>query len=504
MQTTIKCIEKMLHAPRVFSGLGRRLRSVKARAANFAHYAHPEGEPMTVHGTTTAAITVAARAAIRNVERLADYTVYGRISGIVGLLIEIDGLDGCLAVGDRCVLDRRGHVVAGGGGRVQAEVVGFRAGRALLMPLAGVEGLGPGCRAVLGAGQPAIHPSLAWRGRVINALAEPLDGLGPLPPGTATYPLRQTPPPAHERQRVGAKIDVGVRAINAFLSCCRGQRLGIFAASGVGKSTLLSMMARHTDADVVVIGLVGERGREAREFVEDTLGADGLRRSVVVVATSDEPPPIRRQAALTMMAVAEFFRDRGSHVLCLMDSVTRFAMAQREIGLAASEPPATKGYPPSVFSELPRLLERAGPGGPGQGSITALCTVLVEGDDHDEPVADAVRGILDGHIVLDRAIAEGGRYPAINILRSVSRSMPACNTAEENEIVGAARRHLATHEDMAELIRLGAYHPGSDPAVDEAIRLHPGLRAFLAQDRDERTEFGEVYPRLAAILGKTA
>ena len=337
---------------------------------------------------------------------------------------------------------------------------------------------------------------------MLNAFAEPIDGRGLLPPGASAYPLRRSPPPAHTRARVGGKLDVGVRAINAFLTCCRGQRLGIFAASGVGKSMLLSMMARHTDADVVVIGLIGERGREAREFIEDTLGEEGLRRSVVVVATSDEPPPVRRQAALTMMAVAEAFRDEGADVLCLMDSVTRFAMAQREIGLAAAEPPATKGYTPSVFSELPRLLERAGPGGPGQGSITGLFTVLVEGDDHDEPVADAVRGILDGHIVLERAIAEAGRYPAINILRSVSRAMPRCNTAEENALVDAARRTLAAYDGMAELIRLGAYHPGSDAELDAAIRLQPKLSAFLAQKPDEHAPLASVYEDLAAILGE--
>ena len=277
--------------------------------------------------------------------------------------------------------------------------------------------------------------------------------------------------------------------------------MGIFAGSGVGKSTLMSMMARRSELEVNVIGLVGERGREAREFIEDDLGPEGMARSIVVVATSDEPPLVRRQAAYTMMAIAEFFRDDGRDVLCLMDSVTRFAMAQREIGLSAGEPPATKGYTPSVFAELPRLLERAGPGEEGQGSITGLFTVLVEGDDHNEPIADAVRGILDGHIVLDRAIAERGRFPAINLLRSVSRSMPGCNTPEHTALVRRARRLIATYEDMAELIRLGAYRRGADPQVEEAIRYYPALEAFLSQSKAELTTLEESLAALREIVG---
>lgn len=277
--------------------------------------------------------------------------------------------------------------------------------------------------------------------------------------------------------------------------------MGIFAGSGVGKSTLMSMMARRSELDVTVIGLVGERGREAREFIEDDLGAEGMARSIVVVATSDEPPLVRRQAAYTMMAIAEFFCAEGRNVLCLMDSVTRFAMAQREIGLSAGEPPATKGYTPSVFAELPRLLERAGPGRQGEGSITGLFTVLVEGDDHNEPIADAVRGILDGHIVLERAIAERGRFPAINLLKSVSRAMPGCNTSEQTAMVAQARRLLATYEDMAELIRLGAYRRGTDPQVDQAIRVYPALEAFLHQSKTELTTLEQAIASLRDIVG---
>ncbi len=314
------------------------------------------------------------------------------------------------------------------------------------------------------------------------------------------YPLRNRAPPAHARQRVQGKIDLGVRALNTFLSCCRGQRMGIFSGSGVGKSVLLSMIARYTAADAIVIGLIGERGREVQEFIEDDLGPEGLARSVVVVATSDESPLMRRQAAFLTLAVAEFLRDSERDVLCLIDSVTRFATAQREIGLSAGEPPTTKGYTPTVFAELPKLLERAGPG-TGKGSITGLFTVLVEGDDQNEPIADACRAILDGHIVLDRAIAERGRYPAIDILRSISRTMPQCNSADENRLVAAARAHIATYENMAELIRLGAYRAGSDAGVDAAIRYYPALEAFLAQPKNERADLAAGYAALAAILG---
>ncbi len=317
------------------------------------------------------------------------------------------------------------------------------------------------------------------------------------------YGIRNQPPPASQRNRVGRKLDVGVRTLNTFLTCCQGQRLGIFAGSGVGKSMLLSMLARYCGADVVVMGLIGERGREVKEFIEEHLGPEGRARSVLVVATSDESALMRRQAAHLTLTVAEYFRDQGKKVLCLLDSVTRFAMAQREIGLSAGEPPASKGYTPTVFAELPKLLERAGPG-TGEGSITGIFTVLVEGDDHNEPISDAVRGILDGHVVLDRAIAQRNRFPAINVLRSISRTMPACNSAAENALVNKARQVMAVYDDMAELIRLGAYRPGSDAAVDEAIRLHEGLEAFQRQAVDERTTLEEGYRALAEVLGMPA
>ena len=419
---------------------------------------------------------------------------YGRVEAVRGLMVEVAGPIHAMSVGARLTIE------TGPGRGVPCEVVGFAGGKALAMPFATLEGVRRGCRAVVQTAAGSVRPAEAWLGRVVNALGEPIDGRGPLPAGPAPYAFRNSPPPAHARQRVGGALDLGVRALNTFLTTCRGQRMGIFAGSGVGKSVLLSMMARNVAADVSVIGLVGERGREVQEFLQDDLGPEGLARSVVVVSTSDEPALMRRQAAYLTLAIAEFFRDLSKDVLVLMDSVTRFAMAQREIGLSGGEPPASKGYTPTVFSELPKLLERAGPGS-GAGSITGFFTVLVEGDDHNEPIADAVRGILDGHIVLERRIAERGRFPAINILRSVSRTMPNCNTPEENEVVGAARKHLANYETMEEMIRLGAYRKGADPSVDEAIHYHPALEAFLAQDRDDHTTLGDGYARLAMILG---
>jgi len=433
---------------------------------------------------------------LEEVRQIPEYHRYGRVTGVMGLLLEIGGVPQSLAVGGRCeVLTRDNR-------RVPCEVVGFRNNRALVMPFTTLEGVGLGSKTEVIPAVPAIHPHDGWLGRVINALGEPLDGKGPLPLGPGAYTLRNRPPQAHTRRRVQGKVDLGVRAINTFLTCCRGQRMGIFSGSGVGKSILLSMLARYTTSDCTIIGLIGERGREVQEFIEDDLGPEGLKRSVVVVATSDESPLMRRQAAYMMMAIAEYFRDRDRDVLCLMDSITRFAMAQREIGLSAGEPPTSKGYTPTVFAELPRLLERAGPGS-GKGSITGMFAVLVEGDDHNEPISDAVRGILDGHIVLDRSIAERGRYPAINVLRSISRTLPGCNTKAENDLVLMARQHMATYEDMAELIRLGAYRKGSDAKVDEAIRYYPALEKFLTQAREERAELGVGYAELQRLLEET-
>jgi flagellum-specific ATP synthase len=432
---------------------------------------------------------------IRDIDQIPDCSRYGRVTAVSGLMVEVGGIEKELSVGGRCIVETRDRR------QVPCEVVGFRQGRALAMPFGALDGVGLGCRALVAGDQAQIFPTDAWLGRVVNALGEPVDGKGPLPKGPQGTPIRNNPPNAHSRARVGEKLDLGIRAVNAFLTCCRGQRMGIFAGSGVGKSSVMSMLARFSAAEIAVIGLIGERGRELQEFITEDLGEEGLARSVVVCATSDEAPLMRKQAAYMTLAVAEHFRDQGRDVLCMMDSVTRFAMAQREIGLSAGEPPTTKGYPPTVFAELPRLLERAGPGVVGSGTITGLFTVLVDGDDHNEPIADAVRGILDGHIVMERQIGERGRYPAINILRSVSRTMPGCNTPNENELVGHARRLLSSYDNMAEMIRLGAYRRGSDPQVDEAIHFQPALEAFLKQGKREATDLETSYAMLAEIFG---
>ena len=454
--------------------------------------------------------SVTCRAMLR---ALAPVHLEGHVVGLHGLMVDVDGLGGHVSVGDRLALAARD------GREIPAEIVGFRNGLAQAMPLAALDGLGPGsvalCRGepngrsggdagfAFGGGA-TLAVADGWLGRVLDPIGRSLDGHGPLPAGPQPRPVRAAPPDATLRARLGPRLDLGVRALNCFATCRRGQRLGLFSGSGIGKSSLLAMLARRTACDVAVLALVGERGREVREFLEDDLGAAGLARSVVVVATSDSPPLMRRQAAFTAMTVAEHFRDAGRSVLLLMDSVTRFCLALREIGLSNGEPPATRGYPPSVFAELPRLLERAGPGlerpDGSAGHITALFSVLVEGDDHNEPVADAVRGILDGHVVLDRRIAEGGRYPAIDVLRSLSRAVPGCNAPEENALTRRARAVLALHADMADMVRLGAYRAGSDPAVDEAVALAPRIEAMLRQERAEATDIEDSFAQLRAAL----
>ena len=437
------------------------------------------------------------KALAEQINELDGIEIYGRVVGVRGLMVEVSGPLHAMSVGARVVIETAAK-------NIPCEVVGFSGSNALLMPFAPLEGVRRGCRALVTSVAGAVRPSAGWLGRVVNALGEPIDGKGPLLFGPSPYAFRNTPPLAHARRRVGSPLDLGVRALNTFITCCRGQRMGIFSGSGVGKSVLLSMLARNVVADVTVIGLIGERGREVQEFLQDDLGDAGLARSVVVVSTSDEPALMRRQAAHVTLAIAEYFRDEAQDVLVLMDSVTRFAMAQREIGLSAGEPPTSKGYTPTVFTELPRLLERAGPGTEGQGTITGIFTVLVDGDDYNEPIADAVRGILDGHIVMERAIAERGRYPAINVLKSVSRTMPRAADQAYLPVLTRARQVMATYSDMEELIRLGAYRVGTSPEVDEAIRLHKPIEDFLAQGKEEATSLAEGYRRLDEILAAPA
>lgn len=427
---------------------------------------------------------------------------YGRVVGAAGLVVTCEGLTQA-ALGTRCRIDD----VQGLRGTESryAEIVGHKdspAGiQAMLMPFGPLDGIGPGCRVYPERSQPSVRVNHSWVGRIVNALGEPIDGKGPLAGiGGDMRMVRAGPPPAGQRQALGPRLDVGVKVLNTMLPLCEGQRLGIFAGSGVGKSVLMGMLAQHSAADVTVVGLIGERGKEVREFVAEQLGEQGLARSVVIVATGDEPPLMRRQAAYLTLAVSEYFRDCGFNVLCMMDSVTRFALAQREIGLASGEPPTTRGFTPSVFSELPRLLERAGPG-LSKGTISGVFTVLVEGSDLEEPIADAVRGILDGHIVLTRALAERGHFPAVDVLKSISRTVPNCLQGDEWQLLQRVRRVLATYGDMEELIRLGAYTAGSDPAVDEAIRLMPALNTFLRQAPEQKVALTDSFAELRAVMG---
>ena len=413
----------------------------------------------------------------------------GKVSQVLGLALEVTGL--VASIGDRCEVETEGAPLS-------AEVVGFRNDRLLLMPLGELAGVRAGATVRAGLGTLAVEVSDALLGRVIDAFARPIDGAAP-PPPAPRHALQRRPPSALDRRRIVEPLETGIRVLDTLLPLGRGQRVGIFAGSGVGKSILLGSLARHASADVNVIALVGERGREVREFVERDLGPEGLARSVVVVATADEPALVRRQAAFVATTVAEHFRDQGRAVLLMMDSVTRFAMAQREIGLAVGEPPATRGYPPSVFALFPRLLERAGTTAHG-GSITGLYTVLVEGDDMNDPVADTARAILDGHVVLSRELASAGHYPAVEVLGSVSRLAGELLSPAEMQAATELRGHLATWREARDLVAIGAYVRGSDPTIDRALELLPGITAFLRQGRDESSARAESARRLLELV----
>lgn len=413
----------------------------------------------------------------------------GRLRRAVGLTLEAEGCNAPMGA--------RVQILCGEGREVSAEVVGFAHGRTLLMPLEHAAGLTPDA-VVLRRGDGVARIGADWLGRVVNANGRALDGRAD-PRGSR--PSDALPPPINplSRQRITQPLDVGVRAINGVLSLGRGQRIGLFAGSGVGKSTLLGMMTRNTTADVVVVGLIGERGREVADFVHDTLGPDGLARACVVAAPADAPPLARLRGAWLATAVAEYFRDRGQSVLLLMDSLTRFAHAGREIGLATGEAPATRGYPPSALARLPQLVERAG-NADGPGSITAIYTVLVDGDDLQEPVADAARAVLDGHIVLSRAIAESGRFPAIDIEASVSRVMDAVTDQPQQQAARRLRRLLAAYSTHRDLITIGAYKAGSDPDTDEALVRWSRIEAFLRQDTREAADLDSARRALQAIF----
>lgn len=429
---------------------------------------------------------------VEQISQIDTFKHYGRVKRVVGLMIESQGPES--SIGDVCYI----HVGQKQKRIIQAEVVGFKDENILLMPYTSVNDISPGSlvEAILKPLEVKVGPALI--GSIIDSLGQPLDE-SPLPKGLASVPTEQEPPNPMKRPPITEPIEVGVRMIDSLLTVGNGQRVGIFAGSGVGKSTLLGMVARNTTADLNVIALIGERGREVREFIERDLGPEGLARSIVVVATSDQPALMRIKGAFTATAIAEYFRDKGLNVMLMMDSVTRVAMAQREVGLAIGEPPTTKGYTPSVFAILPKLLERTGTN--MLGSITAFYTVLVDGDDMNEPIADAVRGILDGHFVLDRDLANKGQYPAVNILKSVSRVMNNIVPSEHRKSAEKLRELLSTYMNAEDLINIGAYKKGSSRQIDEAIRLQPDIIRFLKQETDEKVSLNESVNQLYNLIG---
>lgn len=428
--------------------------------------------------------------ALKRLEDARRYREFGRVAEVVGLVIEANGPQA--RIGDLCLVDA-------GDGSIPAEVVGFRDERVLLMPLGELAGVRAGCLVEATGSCLRVPVGQELLGRTLDGLGAPMDGLGPLNV-RRTYPVYGMPPNALQRKLISEPLVTGVRAIDAAMTVGQGQRMGIFAGSGVGKSTLLGMIARNCTADVNVIALVGERGRELREFIEHDLGPDGLARSVLVCATSEQPALVRIKAALTATAIAESFRDEGKQVLLMMDSVTRFAMAQREVGLAVGEPPSTKGYTPSTFALLPRLMERAGTS--GQGAITAMYTVLVEGDDTNEPIADACRSILDGHIVLSRKLTSRGHYPPIDVLQSLSRVMPLVVPEDQVRRANRLRELISAREDIDDLVSIGAYKSGTKPIADEAIEKWDAIQGFLRQGKTEAGNWELVQDNLKEIIGE--
>ena len=415
-------------------------------------------------------------------------SVAGRLVRVVGLTLEAVGVKA--HIGSQCLVETsKGDLIA--------EVIGFSQDRTFLMPEESLQGVSPGARVLPLSQKVKLPLSMALLGRVINGTGKPLDGLGPIKSDDVPFEPKPLNPLA--RRAITEPLDVGVRSINSFITVGQGQRMGLFAGSGVGKSVLMGMMTRGTNADVIVVGLVGERGREVKEFIEEILGEEGRKRSVVVAAPADNSPLMRLKGCETAVTISEYFRDQGLNVLLLLDSITRYAQAQREIALAVGEPPATKGYPPSVFSKLPQLVERAGNGGDGQGSITAFYTVLTEGDDLQDPIADASRAILDGHIVLSRELADSGHYPAVDIEASISRVMPMVTSPEHQELARQLKQSYSTYQQNKDLISIGAYSQGSDPRIDHAIRLLPVINFFLQQKMKEVIPYQQSLEQLQEI-----
>ncbi|KAB8138737.1 flagellar protein export ATPase FliI [Gracilibacillus oryzae] len=425
-----------------------------------------------------------------HVTKTDSYKRYGKVERVVGLLIEARGPEA--RIGEVCYIHTKLQ-----NQKITAEVIGFYEEKVLLMPYSAVSNIGSGCLVEATKKSLSIKVGRSLIGKVIDSTGELLDG-SKLPKGLKEYPTEQQPPNPLERPRINSVIPVGVKAIDTLLTVGRGQRIGIFAGSGVGKSTLMGMIARNSEADLNVIALIGERGREVKEFVEKDLGPEGLKKSIVVVATSDQSALMRIKGAYTATAISEYFRDLGYQVNLMMDSVTRVAMAQREIGLAIGEPPTTKGYTPSVFALLPSLLERTGTS--NKGSITAFYTVLVDGDDFNEPIADTTRGILDGHFILDRKLAEKGQFPAINVLQSVSRVMPGIVDSSIMSVIQKARTILATYQENEELIQIGAYKKGTNPNIDNDIQLQPKILGFLRQGMNENVDRQAALDALQGLL----
>ncbi|MCP4159520.1 MAG: FliI/YscN family ATPase [Deltaproteobacteria bacterium] len=417
--------------------------------------------------------------------------VEGRIVKVIGLIAEGEGLG--LSIGSLCTIS------GSNSDEILAEVVGFKDDRVLLMPYGETSGIRPGCKITLVNKNPKAEVGDNFLGRVVDGMGEPIDGKGPIEAG-AKYPLRGTRINPMDREAIEEHMDVGVNAINTMIPLGRGQRVAIMAGSGVGKSVLMGMMTKHTQADVIIIGLIGERGREVKDFVDNNLGVEGLKKSVVVAATSDSPPLVRMRGAYFATSLAEYFRNQGKNVLLIVDSITRFAMSSRDVGLAAGEPPTTKGYTPSFFAQIPVLLERAG-NVQGKGSITGIYTVLVEGDDMNDPVGDTVRSIVDGHIVLSRDIAMKGHYPAIDVLASVSRVVNDVSTPDHLELRAELIKVLSAYRDAEDMISIGAYANGSDPLIDRAIQLKPETDAFLRQGVDEKVTYPEGIVKLEMLFG---